>query len=223
MKAFDWGESSDWYKNTVNQEIFVDKIYERIFPVEADDMVLDLGASIGPFAYSILDKDPLYIVCLEPSVELFELLKKNVESKYVICINSGISDINGTSSFDKIYGFGPDKAGYADGITFDSLVKCYFNTGIDFLKTDCEGGEYDMFTEQNRDWIKDNVKKIAGEWHLSTPELKQKFRQFRDMFMGNIFTKFCVHSVNGVDITWDLHNEHFLEYYNEVIIYIDNR
>jgi len=29
--------------------------------------------------------------------------------------------------------------------------------------------------------------------------------------------------VDGVDIKWDLWNEHFLDYYCEVIIYIDNR
>jgi hypothetical protein len=29
--------------------------------------------------------------------------------------------------------------------------------------------------------------------------------------------------VDGVDIKWDLWNEHFIEYYTEVIIYIDNR
>jgi hypothetical protein len=26
-----------------------------------------------------------------------------------------------------------------------------------------------------------------------------------------------------VDIKWDLWNDHFIEYYNEVIVYIDNR
>jgi len=29
--------------------------------------------------------------------------------------------------------------------------------------------------------------------------------------------------VDGIDITWDLWNEHFIEYYTEIIIHIDNR
>jgi hypothetical protein len=29
--------------------------------------------------------------------------------------------------------------------------------------------------------------------------------------------------VDGVNIKWDLWNDHFIEYYNEIIIYIDNR
>jgi cytochrome c peroxidase len=32
-----------------------------------------------------------------------------------------------------------------------------------------------------------------------------------------------VFSVDGVNIKWDLWNEHFLEYYYQVLIYIDNR
>mgnify|MGYP000582668229 CR=1 FL=1 len=34
---------------------------------------------------------------------------------------------------------------------------------------------------------------------------------------------FTFKSIDNVDVTWDLHNEHFIEYYNEVMLYIDNR
>jgi hypothetical protein len=54
---------------------------------------------------------------------------------------------------------------------------------IDFLKTDCEGGEYSIFTFDNLCWLKDNLGVAVGEWHLSTPELKQQFRVFRDVFL----------------------------------------
>ena len=36
---------------------------------------------------------------------------------------------------------------------------------IDFLKIDCEGGEYDIFTEENAYYIKNNVDKIVVEYH----------------------------------------------------------
>jgi hypothetical protein len=29
--------------------------------------------------------------------------------------------------------------------------------------------------------------------------------------------------VDGVDIKWDLWNEHFINYYEQIIVYIDNR
>jgi hypothetical protein len=66
------------------------------------------------------------------------------------------------------------------------------------------------------------VKKISGEWHLTNFELKNKFRIFRDFYLKE-FDNFEVFSIDGINIKWDLWNEHFIEYYGEVIIYIDNR
>jgi hypothetical protein len=66
-------------------------------------------------------------------------------------------------------------------LNFDKLAISKLRTisiffKIDFLKVDCEGGEYDIFTQDNLDFLINNVKKIVGEWHLRTPQLKEKFR-----------------------------------------------
>ncbi len=125
------------------------------------------------------------------------------------------------SSLDTIYGTeGIPTESY--GISFQKLIKQYNLDRIDFLKTDCESGEYAIFNPENLIWIKQNVKKIVGEWHLGNPELKQKFREFRDTYL-RLFPKHYIFSTDGHSINWDLWNEHFIEYYNEVIIYIDNR
>ena len=71
-------------------------------------------------------------------------------------------------------------------------------------------------------WIKENVKKIVGEWHLNDSVTREKFVLFRDTYL-RLFPKTYVFSVDGIDIKWDLWNDHFLNYYTEVIIYIDNR
>ena len=109
-----------------------------------------------------------------------------------------------------------------ESIRFDTLINEYHISKIDFLKTDCEGGEYDIFTEQNFEWIKNNVKKISGEWHLHNQETKDKFRKFRDLNLREL-TNHQIYSVDGIDIKWDLWNDHFIEYYKEIILYIDNR
>ena len=98
----------------------------------------------------------------------------------------------------------------------------YYSDTIDFLKIDCEGCEYKIFNKENLEWISNNVRKISGEWHLNTEETKKEFKIFRDNFLIN-FDNFHVYSVDGVDIKWDLFNDHFLEYYTEILIYIDNR
>lgn len=38
-----------YHKNSMIKEIFVDKCYEKIFEVEQNDIVVDVGASIGPW------------------------------------------------------------------------------------------------------------------------------------------------------------------------------
>ena len=70
--------------------------------------------------------------------------------------------------------------------------------------------------------IKENVKKIVGEWHCQTPKEKEQFKIFRETYL-RLFPKFKIYSIDMFDITDNLWRDMFLDYYNQVIIYIDNR
>lgn len=236
IENFDWGwmeEPSDllyiypdgttkhlgqYHKEGIIGEIFERNCYEQFFSVEENDIVLDIGASVGPFTYSILDKKPLQVYCFEPSEREFKTLSKNLKGYPVIPIPKGISNVNSIVESDMLFG-GENKM---ETITFDKFIKLYNIDKIDFIKTDCEGGEYDIFNDNNLLFLTQNVKKIVGEWHLNNSTLKQNFRNFRDNILPK-FKSYRVFSIDGVDIQWDLWNEHFIEYYNEVIIHIDNR
>jgi FkbM family methyltransferase len=208
-----------YHKDSIYKEIFIDKLYEKHFEVQEGDTVLDVGASVGPFTYSILSKNPKQIFTIEPSDSEFITLTKNLGSNSnVTLINKGITSLNGTVESDQLFG-GETQM---EGITFKDFIKENNIEKIDFLKTDCEGGEYDIFHIDNFCWLKENLGVAVGEWHLDTPELKQKFRVFRDVFL-RLFPNHQVSSIDDIDIKWDLWNEHFIEYYNGVIIYIDNR
>ena len=225
LPDFDWGWMSnsndtngDYHKHAMYDEIFTQGLYEQFFEVEEGDIVLDVGSSVGPFTYSILHKNPKHVFCVEPSESEFTTLIKNTLGHPVTHINKGLSNIIGVIEHDKLFG----GETHMESITFDKLVKLYGLNKIDFIKTDCEGGEYEIFKLGNLPFIKQNVKKIVGEWHLRTPEHKIEFRNFRDNILTH-FNKIEVYSVDGVNIKWDLWNDHFIEYYNEVILYIDNR
>jgi len=220
FEGFDWGSSNEWYQKEILKEFIDKKIYSKYFDVSEDDLVVDLGASIGPFGYTIKNKNPKHLYCVEPSLEQIPTLINNLQGLNHTIINKGISSKEGFDIFE-LYG-NNIQASEAESISFKKFIELFNINQIDFLKTDCEGGEYDVFSIDNICWLKDNVKLIVGEWHLSTPELKQKFRVFRDVFL-RIFPNHEVHAVCGANIKWDLWNEHFIEYYNEVIIYIDNR
>jgi autotransporter strand-loop-strand O-heptosyltransferase len=221
--VFDWGwmdtdrELAEFHKGAITEEIFNNNIYEKFFEVEEGDVVLDVGASIGPFTYSILHKKPKHVFCVEPSESEFTTLIKNTIGNPVTHINKGLSDTNGIVESDQLFG----GESHMESMTFDKLVNLYGLNKIDFLKTDCEGGEYEIFKQENIQFIKENIKKIAGEWHLRSQKDKVRFRYFRDNILPQ-FENYEVYSVDGVNIKWDLWNEHFIEFYQEVIFYIRN-
>lgn len=232
---FDWGwmdESTDvivqvpsgeifglgeFHKNGMIFEIFESRCYEKYFEVNEGDIVVDIGASVGAFTFSILHKKPKHVFCLEPSEKEIKPLVKNTIGYPVTVINKGISDINSVVETGMMFG----GETHMESMTFKKFIDLYGLEKIDFLKTDCEGGEYDIFTLENLDYIKSNIKKISGEWHLNTTEEKEKFRHFRDNILIH-FDNFEVNSVDNVDIKWDLWNEHFLEYYTQIHLYINN-
>ena len=218
--SFDWGESNDWYIETIKNEIFNNNIYETLFAVEENDVVLDLGSSIGPFGFSIKDKNISHIYCFEPSKTQLPTLTKNLRRIPNTIINAGI---NNDDSENEFLVFGTENQFQkTQGLSFKTFINDYKINKIDFIKTDCEGGEYDVFNETNIEWIKNNVRKISGEWHLGSETLKLKFRAFRDLLSNN-FTNYKVFSVDGFDITSNLFSEEFVQYYSEIIIHIDNR
>lgn len=228
LSGFDWGEINEheWFRNYVKEEIFNRDIYQQHFKVDEGDIVLDIGASVGPFTYSILNKKPKHIYCFEPKPTLFETMQSNLaQANNVTLINKGICRVDGDNIFKGIFHsdvmetWGRETK--ADGITFDTFLKDHKVSKIDFLKIDCEGGEYDIFTPDRLGWVKKNVRKIAGEFHLNNDFLKAQFRQFRNTYLKE-FDDIHVYAMDGTDIKWDLWNDHFIDYYTEVMIYIDN-
>lgn len=218
---FDWGPLGNITDTTsILQEVFIERTYERMFPVERGDVVVDVGASVGPFTCSILPNKPSKVFCVEPSRELLPFLIKNVSQDCVV-INKGISHRDGEPSDSKVFCANRATEVPVDTITFQTFIKSNKITTIDFFKTDCEGAEYDIFNAQNLEWVKNNVKKIAGEWHLSTPSQKEKFIQFKNNFLSHF--SYEISSLDEVDIKWDIDNKHFIEHYTEVMVFIDNR
>jgi len=222
---FDWGYDNS-HLEEIHQEIFTDNIYEKVYSVKNEDIVLDIGASMGPFTWSIMDKAS-QVIALEPSPHCIPFLEKNTKGYNVFIEPKAIGKWDGNTNTANLAHFHTGGNMYVSGesvptISLGSLVEKYKLDKIDFIKTDCEGGEYNIFNIDNLVWIKQNVKKIVGEWHLETPEQKQQFREFRDVFL-RLFKNYEVCSVDGANIKWDLWNEHFIEYYKQIIIYIDNR
>ena len=232
-KTFDWGDFSISLQDSLKKEIDQDKLYEKFFRVQPFDVVVDIGASVGPFVYSIVNKKPKEIYCIEPSKQLFPTLVSNT-SKFckttpIIYINSAITDgqseVKVFSKDNKnIYGGISDYS----SITFKEFTKSYGITKINFLKLDCEGGEYSIFNAENIDWILTNVDKIAAEFHLMYSGYKERFREFRDKYLQR-FKNYRVisnghqniHTGFELDLTkWIFDDRFFDNYYGELMVYL---
>lgn len=231
-RDFNWGlcAENEWFKKTVEKEIFLNDIYQKHFSVEEGDIVFDVGSSVGPFTYSILDKKPSKVFCFEPHPDLFQTLQENLNNTEVDISfsNKAILGVDGETKTAGLFNekltetCAEENTRVVDAVTFKSFIEDNNITHIDFLKTDCEGGEYDIFNEENFEWIRNNVSKITGEWHLSDPELKEKFRKFRDNYLKPL-GNYKIDAINGVDITHEVLEDWFIDYYGIITVYIDNR
>lgn len=215
LDNFEWGPTSEGFKSQAIREIFENNDYEYCFKVEENDIVVDIGATIGEFTYKILEKKPKHCYVVEPLPIFFDTLKKNLEGYQVSFTNAAITN----DKYCKIEWDGRNSE--VNTLTFNDFIKQNRLNKIDFLKIDCEGGEYDIFTEENIEFLK-KVPKIVCEVHLENRVFKEKFRNFRDNILPN-FKNIKFMSYDFCEIMWDLYNEHFIEYYEEVYLYIDNR
>lgn len=228
-KGFDWGliEKNSWFRETVEKEIFIDDIYQKFFKVDEGDIVFDVGASVGPFTHHIKKQNPKKVYCFEPHPELYKTLSKNVSCENVVCINKSVGSSDeeytttGLFNEDIVECFSDENLRTVPSTKFSTFVRENNIERIDFLKSDCEGGEYEIFNDENFEWIVKNVKKISGEWHLVTKEQKDLFRKFRDTYLKAL-PNHQIFSIDNIDIKWGLWDDWFINHYGLITLYIDN-
>lgn len=171
-KTFNWASYTDESKNFVVGEIFLTNIYGKYVCVKPNDIVVDIGSSLGPFSYLALMNQAGRVYCVEPS-ELF--IKSSIQNLSEFIINKKKSPvvfinhaISGKTDLEKKYLenlIDHDGNRVVSTITFSDLIKAYDLHHINFLKIDCEGGEYDIFTKENINYLVHCVDFIACEFH----------------------------------------------------------
>lgn len=232
IAGFDWGGQDAGFADMLRNELFVDRIYEKHFNINSGDIVFDAGSNVGGFAYSILHKSPKQIYCVEPSPKMLQTLMKNLAGKPVTIIPKAIDYVESTGRTipsSGVYIYGHD--GNYDTTTFKKIIEDNNIERIDFLKFDCEGGEYSIFTEENYEFIRNKVKYMAGEWHINDHENAiERFIKFRDLYLTH-HDNFRIYERGGTERTSDIFDDKFLysfadwwkpTQYGQFMIYINN-
>ena len=224
-KNFDWGTLTYEDIITIEREVVHEKVYRFWEDVKDGDVVLDIGASVGAYAVSILENNPKKVYCVEPSKKLMSILKSNCDTENIIPINWGIVEQEGDSI--NIFG-GKDQE--FKGITFKNMLERYSINHVDYMKVDCEGGEYNIFRDENMEFLLNKVKFMAIEIHLNYSGCREKFKNFRDKYLTQ-FKNYKVMSCTRQQIKWGhslnikdhIFNDDFIDNYTcEYMIYIKN-
>ena len=228
-KNFNWSDLTYEDIITIEREVVNEKVYRFCKDVKKDDVVLDIGASVGAYTISILDQKPKKVYCVEPSKKLLKVLVDNCFDKVLeyqenplVYINCGVVDNEG----DRINIFGGENS--FTGITFKKMIEDYSIDHVNYMKIDCEGGEYSIFKEENMDFLLNNVDFIAMEVHLNYEGCREKFKNLRDNYLTR-FKNYKVMSCTRQNISWGssidikdriFDNQFIDEYTCEFMVYI---
>jgi FkbM family methyltransferase len=153
---------------------FLGPLLER--PIHA----LDVGAHVGVFACHLAELHPTAtITCLEPSAETVRYLVRNIErnhlSERVTIEDAALTGETGWASFDdqgdaSVHSSLVREGGPTVGsvtrvrtLSFDDVV-AGAPAPVQFVKLDCEGGEYALATASSpKSW--DTVQRVVLEYH----------------------------------------------------------
>lgn len=149
--------------------------------------VLDIGGCFGGFSHMALKNGAGRVICVEPEVGNFALMKRNLKGVNAVLINAAVSTC--TSKTIPLYlTKGKSHGNYSTtefrgrdvvsvkNINFRYLLSHYRPS---VLKVDCEGCEWDILLGQP---LPKHVKQIVMEIHFSKPNWRLKAKKMFDMF-----------------------------------------
>ena len=173
------------------KEFFESKDYDWWRPVQKGDIVVDVGTCVGFFSCNALDYGASKVYMIEPNKELLKIAIKNSIEYVIDAVESPVVPVHAAIGLDASHVnhvfCGTDEISNEIDfpvISFNDFIDKYEIDHIDYLKLDCEGGEYAILTDENYDWISQNVRHIAMEVHLnSDEEAPRDFIKFRNSFL----------------------------------------
>ena len=167
----------------VIREMFADDAYRfGSWPKARLGFVVDVGAHIGTFSLRAAPSAER-ILAFEPMPDNFALLERNLAGHaftHVERKNAAVSDAAGTL---RIWLGGANTGGHsafplhvpapgsfvdAPAVVLSHELDARGVTRVDFLKIDCEGGEYAIVDDLER-WGLSRVDRIAMEYHRAPP------------------------------------------------------
>lgn len=162
------------------KENCLDRDYERS-PIDFFDgmTVLDIGAGIGEFSVDLAKSSPkAKIFALEPFPESFTLLCENLKLNSIqnvtplaLAISSKADNVtlfsnqtnpSANTTVDSVQS-GSESIS-VPAVSLEDFIQIYAPNGLDLIKLDCEGAEFEILLQSNKNVFK-KIGGIALEYH----------------------------------------------------------
>jgi len=237
LNLVDYGTLSNQFARCINREIVSEKIYERFFPVDSGSVIVDIGANIGLFPWTLKKRTMKHVYAIEPSATLIPALTNNLNKLPFpsTVLNYGIGATSGVHHLDQndwLAGEVDQNSSFVMK-TFKDFLSENNIDHINFFKIDCEGGEYSVFNEENYEFLTTKVDKIVGEWHLSYMENGvEAFIKFKNLYLKGKTNFRVFQPYDWKEVTHKICDDNYIhEFYNwwnprnkgaQLIVYIDN-
>jgi FkbM family methyltransferase len=146
------------------------------YPLNAESLVLDVGAHKGNFAYEIYRRCPCRIRCYEPIRQFFdETLQKVAQLPKVSVLQYGLGGTSRTEKFrikGDMTGIWADGDGPVEEVTIWSIsdeMRAIGAPHVDLLKINIEGGEYELLEAILDHKLATYFRDIQVQFHGITP------------------------------------------------------
>lgn len=147
----------------VIKEVVLDKQYELDCQIKPGTTVVDIGAGIGEFSIAAHHKGAA-VYSFEANYRRFKIAKKNMKLNKAFSVN--------------LY--------HHKAVSLDEVFSICDVPYCHFLKIDCEGGEYKLFSECSN-IILSRIEYIAMEAHIYNQTARCKFKALLSYLSNNGF------------------------------------
>lgn len=158
------------------QEVWLMDVYQKHYQIQPNDMVVDIGASIGAFSV-LAAKRGARVCAYEPTTRSFKLLSQNIKGYNITAYNLAVADKTGYAQL--FFAGGDEGNSLVRGQSSNRSLKVPTTTLDDilnkvrhcnFLKIDCEGGEIAILKSANQEtWRR--IDNIAMEYHRNLSDV----------------------------------------------------